>query len=388
MELINENKIFLLGQYFTKVEIVEKIIKLLFSYKNYDKNIRILEPSFGTKNFIKVLNDKGFNNIEGCEIDEELTNTPKDFFDYPMIEKFDLIIGNPPFTKYNLKESYYFPEDYLNNLINPPSNYLTKKLIKKEKIKIENSFILKSIKHLKDENSTIGFVLPISFFIKNKNNEIKRKIKETFSTIIIYQNDKTWFDYPIPCCFAIFTNKGYGQNVYTLEDYKDKVILIYENEEKIEKILDKDCLLKEELIPKSFLYKTNNNQSGTPLSKFLSEEKIKVNKSYKENNVSGKNIFSKIKIPLNKDIEDYVLAVVRVGNASVGKTGLINLKEDILNDMFFIFGFKEEYNGNQEMKEKICELINKNQEHFKNLTFRVGSKSIKKDEVLDFKVKI
>ena len=54
--------------------------------------------------------------------------------------------------------------------------------------------------------------------------------------------------------------------------------------------------------------------------------------------------------------------------------------------MFFVFGFKEEYKGNKEIKEKICEIINKNQEHFKNSTIRVGSKSIKKNDVFDFKI--
>ncbi len=54
------------------------------------------------QNFIKVLNKEGFHNIQECEIDPELTNNPLDFF-YPLEKKFDLIIGNPPFTKYNLK---------------------------------------------------------------------------------------------------------------------------------------------------------------------------------------------------------------------------------------------------------------------------------------------
>jgi len=87
--------------------------------------------------------------------------------------KFDVIIGNPPFTKYNLKESYYFPKKYL--LTNPsPSKYLSKSLIKKEKFPIENAFILKSIKHLEDPNSTIAFVFTkYPFFIAKKN---KKKI--------------------------------------------------------------------------------------------------------------------------------------------------------------------------------------------------------------------
>lgn len=58
-------KKFILGQYFTKKSIVDKTINLILKYKKYDKTIKILEPSFGTGNFIKGLKDKGFNNIVG-----------------------------------------------------------------------------------------------------------------------------------------------------------------------------------------------------------------------------------------------------------------------------------------------------------------------------------
>ena len=128
------------------------------------------------------------------------------------------------------------------------------------KIQMENVFILKSIKHLKDKNSSIAFVLPISFFIAKKNKEIKKEIINRFSTIIIYQNDKNWFDEPIPCCFAIFTN---------IPEYKDKIILLYEDNKKVKEILNKQELLTEELIPQSFLYKKKNKQEGIPLLKFL-----------------------------------------------------------------------------------------------------------------------
>jgi hypothetical protein len=119
------DKKFILGQYFTRKEIVKKVINLILKYKGYDKKIRILEPSFGTGNFIQILGDKGFTNIEGCEIGSQWTKKPSDFFLYPLDEKFDLVIGNPPFTKYNLKESYYYPKKYFLSAIHP-ARYLTK----------------------------------------------------------------------------------------------------------------------------------------------------------------------------------------------------------------------------------------------------------------------
>lgn len=372
---MNDKK-YILGQYFTRKEIADRVLKLLLTYKPYPKTIKILEPSFGTGNFISVLEHNGFKKIEKYEIDPELTRTPKDFFEVKIEKKFDLIIGNPPFTKYNVEESYYNPKKYFLTSVNP-HKYLSDKLIRKGKLKKENAFILKAIRHLKNNDSTIGFVLPISFFIKKKNLEVKREIVERFSTIIIYQTDENFVDDPVPCCFAIFTNT---------EELKNKVVLLYEDSKNVNEIVDKEKLLTEELIPKSFLYKKNLNNIGVPLSTFLLNDRVKYVRSFKDNNVSGSNILKRTKIPVKDKVADYSLCIVRVGNSSVGKAGLVDVNKDILNDMFYIFKFKDKYNKNRELKEKIVELINENQEYFKNIACRVGSKSIKKEDVFDFKV--
>ena len=375
-----KNKQEILGQYFTKSNIVEQLLNLVFLYKKYDKNISILEPSFGTGNFIKELNKIGYANIDGCEIDEELTTKPTDFFNVDLDKKYDLIIGNPPFSKYNLAESYFWPGKYATTEISP-TRYLTKKELKKSKEKIENAFILKCLKHLEVEKSTIGFVLPVSFFIKNKNKSIKDEVLKYFSTIIIYQNDQIWFDRNIPCCFAIFTN---------IESIKNKVVVIYENGERNEETFDIKNI-NDELIPAVIFHKNSGylkNDEGTPLKEYLENRNIKVSKSFCDNNISAKNILEKNIIPQNKKIEDYDIAVVRVGNSSVGKSGLINSKEDILNDMFYVFEVKNQYQKNKRIKENICLQINNRIDYFRNITFRVGSKSIKKEDIMNFRVNI
>ena len=375
-----KNKQEILGQYFTKIETVNRLLDLLFKYKKYSKDIKILEPSFGTGNFIKALKEKSFLNIVGCEIDKELTKNPSDFFNMPLDKKYNLIVGNPPFSKYNLRESHFDIKEHLRlNILS--SVYLTKNELKKDKEKIENIFLLKSLKHLQDNNSSIGFVLPISFFIKNRNKSTKNELLKYFSTVIIYQNDKTWFDKNIPCCFAVFTNS---------EKLKNKIILIYENSTKNEEMFDINNI-HEELIPQVIFHKNNGyikNDKGIPLFNFLDNKNIKVKKSYKENNISAKNILENNIIPNSKIINDYKIAVVRVGNSSVGKCGLINEKEDILNDMFYVFDVKDRYKKNKQIKQIICEQINNNVDYFRNITCRVGSKSIKKEDVFNFKVSI
>lgn len=373
-----ENKQEILGQYFTKMEIVRRLLGLLFGYKKYDKKIRILEPSFGTGNFIKGLNEKKYLDLDGCEIDKDLTENPCDFFEMPITKKYDLLIGNPPFSKYNLKKSCYSLKNYIKSEV-WPSSYLTQKELKKDKEKIENIFILKSLKHIKDKNSSIGYVLPISFFIKNKNKSVKEEILKHFSTIIIYQNDKIWFDRNIPCCFAIFTN---------IKKLENQIIVIYENSVQNEEVFDIKNI-HEELIPQIIFHKNNGyikNDKGIPLKEFLESKNVKVKKSYKENNISASNILEKNKIPANEPAENYKLAIVRVGNASVGKCGLINIKNDVLNDMFYIFDVKDQYKKNKQIKENICQQINRKIDYFRNITCRVGSKSIKKEDIFNLKI--
>jgi len=375
-----KNKQEILGQYFTKIEVVRNLVDLVLSHKHYRKNIKILEPSFGTGNFINALRERGFLNIDGCEIDVELAKNPSDFFNKSFDKHYDLIIGNPPFSKYNLKKSYFTIKKYLKFKI-PLSVYLTKNELKKDKEKIENIFLLKSLKHLRDHNSSIGFVLPISFFIKNRNKSVKNELLKYFSTVIIYQNDKVWFDKNIPCCFAIFTNS---------KKLKNKILLNYENGSKNEEIFDIKNIY-EELIPQIIFHKNNGyikNDKGLPLSEFLENKNIKIKKSFEDNNISARNILEKKSIPDNKITKDYKIAVVRVGNSSVGKCGLINEKEDILNDMFYVFDVKDRYKKNKTIKQAICKQINNNIEYFRNITCRVGSKSIKKEDVYNFKVNI
>lgn len=81
-----------LGQVFTPDKIVSDMIKLI---KNKG---RILEPSCGNGAF--------FNKIKNCiGIEYDKTVAPKganimDFFDYSLSEKFETIIGNPPYVRY------------------------------------------------------------------------------------------------------------------------------------------------------------------------------------------------------------------------------------------------------------------------------------------------
>lgn len=127
-----------LGQFFSPKILVDKCISLI---KN--KNGRILEPSCGDLAFKKCLNE----NAVFIEIDKSLVKDKRvlniDFFNYPRSEKFDTIIGNPP---------------YVDN------KFLT--ITHKTDIKVEANlylyFIEKCFHHLKD-NAELIFIVPRDF---------------------------------------------------------------------------------------------------------------------------------------------------------------------------------------------------------------------------------
>ncbi|WP_139452290.1 class I SAM-dependent methyltransferase [Campylobacter armoricus] len=81
-----------LGQFFSPQMLVNKCISLI------QNKGRLLEPSCGNLAFKKCLND----NSIFIEIDPNLVKNSKvlnmDFFDYSTNEKFDTIIGNPPYV--------------------------------------------------------------------------------------------------------------------------------------------------------------------------------------------------------------------------------------------------------------------------------------------------
>lgn len=129
-----------LGQVFTPDTIVSNMLKLI---KNKG---RILEPSCGDGSFSKHL-----KNCVSIEYDKTKCPTyalNMDFFDYPLNEKFDTIIGNPPYVRYQ-------------DILDDTKGKLDKTLFD-ERSNLYLFFIHKCILHLKDKGELI-FIVPRSF---------------------------------------------------------------------------------------------------------------------------------------------------------------------------------------------------------------------------------
>lgn len=139
------------GQYFTPKVVANFMIEMA----DISVNSSILEPSCGEGIFLKLLHDKGFDNLMAFEIDEELAQDfsnvrYESFVSAKISEKFDLIIGNPPYIRWKNLEDDLKKELSSNPIWNKYFNSLCDYLY---------IFVLKSIELL-NENGQLIFICP------------------------------------------------------------------------------------------------------------------------------------------------------------------------------------------------------------------------------------
>lgn len=177
-----------LGQVFTPNFIVNDMLNLI---KN--KGL-ILEPSCGNGAFTKHL-----SNFIGIEIDKKFCGKNilnVDFFDYSLDEKFDTIIGNPPYVRYqDINYETKIKLQTYKNMFDERSNlYLF--------------FIFKSILHLKNGGELI-FITPRDFLKNTSSIKLNEFIFNNGTiTDFIDLGDKKIFDNAQPNCAIWRFEKG------------------------------------------------------------------------------------------------------------------------------------------------------------------------------------
>lgn len=139
------------GQYFTPKIVADFMIELA----DVATDSKILEPSCGEGVFLNLLKQKGFENVIAYEIDTDLATTfsnvrYESFVTAKISEKFDLIIGNPPYIRWKNLEDELKQELMFNPLWSNYCNSLCDYLY---------IFILKSIELLND-NGQLIFICP------------------------------------------------------------------------------------------------------------------------------------------------------------------------------------------------------------------------------------
>lgn len=215
-----------LGQFFTP----ENVAGFMVELASINLDGRILEPSSGKGVFIKVLFDKGYENISGYEVDnaliqdysEYISNTS--FISSNIDEKFDLVIGNPPYIRWKNLCDQQKDELNVNKLWKKYFNSLCDYLY---------IFILKSVELL-NEGGELIFITP-EYWISTTHAQTLRDylVKNGYFTHIIKFIETIIFD-GVASSTIIFKYKK-TKNVY---DRKIKIVK-YNSQKKLEQeVLD------------------------------------------------------------------------------------------------------------------------------------------------------
>ena len=175
------------GIFFTPQTIINNNIELL---EPYMKNIKkVLEPSCGSCEFINLLINKYPKlDIIGIEYNKTIYNAIKDvateniklynedYLKFKSEERFDLIIGNPPYyvmKKGEVDNEYY---EYFNGR---PNIFIL--------------FIVKSLKML-NTNGILSFVLPKSFLNCLYYDKTRKHINDNYKIVEIIECDSDYID--------------------------------------------------------------------------------------------------------------------------------------------------------------------------------------------------
>ena len=187
IELKNvQDKRFVLGQYFTHPKICEKIV----SRVNFDDAV-VVEPSFGSGNFVKALARRNVE-VVGIELDEELYDpslcsdnknvvlSNRNFYDFTLdTEKKIIFVGNPPYRTPAYSLSTH--KDFISN-ITKKYNVLG---IREEAV----FFILHSIDIIRSsrrKEGEIHYILPQAL-LKN-NSKFFQRFKEFLKEECEFEN--------------------------------------------------------------------------------------------------------------------------------------------------------------------------------------------------------
>jgi adenine-specific DNA-methyltransferase len=218
------------GIYFTPPNTIMKALNILYDYnKTFNK---ILEPSCGSCEFIdKLLNFYSNAIISGIEYNKIIYDNIKnnydnnsninilngDFLKQNLNEKFDLIIGNPPY--YVLKkgdvETYYYK--YFDGR---PNIFLL--------------FIIKSLKLLTDDG-ILCFILPKSFLNCLYYNKTRKYIYDNYLILNIIECDDDYIETDQQTIIFIIKNANANANAnandkYILKHLSDKYTIFATND--------------------------------------------------------------------------------------------------------------------------------------------------------------
>jgi len=215
------NKKIRLGQFLTSYQIADFMVGLS-TKKN---SAEIFEPCAGRGVFLDALLKNGYQNIKAVEYDKEfydeikerfqnITIKNSDFLQTSRDEKFDLIIGNPPYVQWNNIEPTIRKKLDDDNFWARYSNGEWDLLY---------AFIVWSIEKLKDDGELI-FIVPYNWFNSTFGESLREYlVKYGYFDIIIHFGELKLFAdcFPNNIIFKYVKGQHVGRKI-TVCDYNEK----------------------------------------------------------------------------------------------------------------------------------------------------------------------
>lgn len=212
------------GIYFTPPSVIQTNIKHILPYLN--KNCKILEPSCGSCEFISALIKEENNyKITGIENNIHIYNEIKeiyknnddvkiinyDFLKWNTEDKYDLIIGNPPYFVMNKKsvENKYF--EYFDGR---PNIFIL--------------FIIKCLKLLKDD-ALLSFILPSNFLNCLYYDKTRKFIEKYFTILNILDCNDNFMETKQETIIFIIQNKKPNNKSNFIMNFSNYSIFANEN---------------------------------------------------------------------------------------------------------------------------------------------------------------
>ena len=206
------------GQYFTIGLIADFMVSLI----SHDKCSRILEPSCGKGVFLQYLKEHGYHNLMAYEIDKTLKSDYdfvryQSFLSVPIEEKYNVIIGNPPYIRWKNIEPELKIELENNSLWNKYFNSLCDYLF---------IFILKSVEHL-EENGELIFICTEYWMNTTHSATLRNYMCENGFFTEIYHFKETPLFEKVTASFVIFKfiKSNIKKDSITLYKYNKKKVL-------------------------------------------------------------------------------------------------------------------------------------------------------------------
>ena len=230
------------GIYFTPPKTIYQNLKFLEPYFKL-KNIKtVLEPSCGSMEFILLLNKMYSNNnlqITGVEYNKTIYDSIKNletenlklynmnYLLFDTQDKYDLIIGNPPYFVIQKNE---IDEEYYSYFDGRPNIFVI--------------FILKSLKLL-NKDGILSFVLPKNFLNCLYYDKTRKYIAENFKILNIIECNDNYIETKQDTIILILQNKPEttNNNIYILNNPNYVIFGLPDNITKLEKLYNNSTTL-------------------------------------------------------------------------------------------------------------------------------------------------